>query len=103
MTAFILYMQIWTFLALFFSGATVTKTIIDNKKVEAAAKENAARASKTIFLSDFNRKEVFSLDGDFSDQQIVEHDGKTYLVYFDKAENDTIYMCIKAVFDVNAN
>lgn len=103
MTAFILYMQIWTFMALFFSGATATKSIIDNKKAEQAAIANAPLGSKTIFLSDFNRKEVFSLDGDFSDQQIVEHDGKTYLVYFDKAENDTIYMCIKDVFDVNVN
>lgn len=97
MTAFILYMQIWTFMALFFSGATATKSIIDNKKAEQAAIANAPLGSKTIFLSDFNRKEVFSLDGDFSDQQIVEHDGKTYLVYFDKAENDTIY-CASRTF-----
>lgn len=102
MGIFTVFMIFWCTGAVFFPIISVSSSGGPGF-AEEESEEKGVPGSQTIFLDDLNRKEVFSLEGNYSDQQIVEHDGKTYLVYFDKAENNTIYMCIKDVFDVNGN
>lgn len=99
MGTFSVFMAIWCFALVLFPVASVTSLIHEeNDEVES---ENSISGEKTVFLDDFNKKELFSLDGNYSDHQIVEYEGKTYLVYFDRTENDTIFMCIKAVLNVS--
>lgn len=95
MGTFSVFMAIWCFALVLFPVASVTSLM--NKENDEVESENSISGERTVFLDDFNKKEIFSLAGNYSDQQIVEHDGKTYLVYFDKTEDDVIYMCIKAV------
>lgn len=102
MGIFTVFMIFWCTGAVFFPIISVSSSG-GRALLKKNLKRKVFQARKQFFLDDLNRKEVFSLEGNYSDQQIVEHDGKTYLVYFDKAENNTIYMCIKDVFDVNGN
>lgn len=98
MGVFSIFAAIWCVTAFLFpavSSAVVREPDSSGEKVE----KYVAEGSKTIFLNDFNKKEIFSLEGNYSNNQFVDYDGKTYLVYFDKAENDVIYMCVKNVFD----
>lgn len=101
MGIFIVFMVFWCNGALFFpllSNAVAEDSGFFKEKKD----ENKIIGSKTIFLDDFNHKELFSLDGNFSDRQIIEHGGKTYLVYFDRVEENQIYMCVKAVLSIPA-
>ncbi|MBQ0050809.1 MAG: hypothetical protein KBT11_01950 [Treponema sp.] len=50
---------------------------------------------RTVFLNDFNHKQIFVLDGDYSNKQILEHDGSTYLIYFEKFEGSEVTMCAR--------
>lgn len=102
MGIFTVFMILWCTGAVFFPIMSIASSE-DPVFAEEGSEKKVVPGSQTIFLDDLNRKELFSLEGNYSDQQIIEHDGKTYLVYFDKAENNTIYMCIKAVLDVNGN
>ena len=98
MGVFAVFMICWCSGLVFFPAATLAPVKAKNSEKEISEiKKNSVFGTRTIFLNDFNRKELFVLDGDFSDRQIIEHENVTYLVYFDKIEKNQIYMCAEEV------
>lgn len=99
-TTFIVFLACWTFGAVFFPAASLASVKAkDGGKAEYFEENKHTEkisGSETVFLDDFNRRELFSLEGDYSEKQIVEYEGDTYLIYFDRAENGTVYMCVKS-------
>ena len=53
--------------------------------------------NRTVFLNAFNGKELFILQGNYSSSQLVEYNGNIYLITFDKAEENQIYMLAKNI------
>lgn len=47
---------------------------------------------ETVVFDDLTGRIIFSVEGDISKTQIVDHEGKTYIIYFDHVEKNKIYM-----------
>ncbi len=95
MSVFTIFMICWcSGLVLFPSGSIISEKIrnYDGNGTAAGRKAELSR-KETIFLNDLNKKELFTLEGDYSESHVVEHEGATYLVYLDKIEKNKIYMC----------
>lgn len=96
MGAFSVFIVAWCFAAFLFPVASIS-SVIKHSSEEETAGEIVISGDQTIFLDDFNGKELFRLPGNYSEQQILEHGGKTFLLYFDCVEDKQIFMKVKEV------
>lgn len=91
MGTFSVFIAVWCFAAFLFPVASLSSGI-EHFSEKKAAEEIVIPGDQTIFLNDFNGKELFRLSGSYSNQHVLEHDGRTYLLYFDHAEEKLIFM-----------
>lgn len=93
MSVFTIFMICWGCGLVLFPSGTVVSEKIRNYDGTAASRKAELSRKETIFLNDLNKKELFTLEGDYSESHVVEHESVTYLVYLDKIEKNKIYMC----------
>ncbi len=64
------------------------------KKTEKQETKTASQniVLKTVVFNAYNGRQMFVIDGDASKEPFIVHDGKSYLIYFDRKEGSTIFM-----------
>ncbi len=72
----------------------VEKKVEKNQNKKAVQKTilPAGEIKETVFFNAYNGKKIFVLAEDMSKNSFIEHEGKTYLIYIDRVEGNTLFM-----------
>lgn len=81
----------------FFISCISFKEIDTDYEYDEEMQETEISGTKTVFINDFNHKELFSLEGDYTGQTIIEYKNEKYFAYYEKTEGNLIIMCARNI------
>lgn len=81
----------------FFNSCISLRESEDDYESDEETQEIEETEIKTVVLNDFNRKELFTLAGDYTGQTIIEYKNEKFFVYYEKTEGNLIIMCARNI------